>query len=67
VSQEGTGSEGRGGGEGNDRKGREESDILERSGGDKKDEEFWEYVKEYDFVSLEEIWVDRKSWEKLRD
>jgi len=40
---------------------------LERSGVISKDEEFWEFVKEYYFVSLEETWMDGKSWEKLRE
>jgi len=33
----------------------------------RKDEEFWEYVKEYDYVSLEETWLEGKGWEKLKD
>jgi len=32
-----------------------------------KDEEFWEMVTKYDFVSLEETWMDGKSWEKLKE
>jgi len=32
----------------------------------RKDEEFWKYVGKFDFVSLEETWLDSKGWDKLK-
>jgi len=32
----------------------------------RKDEEFWDYVKESDFVGLVETWMERKGWEQIK-
>jgi len=32
----------------------------------RKDEEFWEYISNYDFVGLVETWVDEERWEKIK-
>jgi len=32
----------------------------------RKDEEFWEFVKDYDYISLVETWLERKGWEKFK-
>jgi len=28
----------------------------------RKDVEFWSYIREYDFLSLSETWIDKKGW-----
>jgi len=33
----------------------------------KKDEEFWKFVKGYDFISLTETWMEGKGWDNLKD
>jgi len=33
----------------------------------RKDEEFWRYIKGYDFISLTETWLEGKGWDKLKD
>jgi len=32
----------------------------------KKDRDFWKYIKEFDFISLCETWVEEKDWNKLK-
>jgi len=32
----------------------------------KKDEEFWEYIREYDLIGLVETWLDGKGWERIK-
>jgi len=32
----------------------------------RKDEEFWDYVRENDFVGLVETWMEGKGWEQIR-
>jgi len=32
----------------------------------RKDEEFWRYICEYDFISLSETWLDDKRWDRLK-
>ena len=32
-----------------------------------KDEDFWKFVKNFDFVSLCETWVDEKGWNRLKN
>lgn len=31
-----------------------------------KDIDFWRYVKNFDFISLREIWVEKKDWNRLK-
>jgi len=31
-----------------------------------KDKEFWRFLKEFDFISLYETWVEEKEWESLK-
>jgi len=31
----------------------------------KKDEEFWEFISEHDFISLSKTWLEEKSWEGI--
>jgi len=33
----------------------------------RKDEEFWKYICEYDFISLSKTWLDDKGWDRLKD
>jgi len=46
--------------------GRKKDSVLERGGVGKKDEEFWKYVSNCDFVGLVEMWVDGKGWEQIK-
>lgn len=32
-----------------------------------KDKEFWKYIKNFDFISLCETWVEEKAWEGWKD
>jgi len=32
----------------------------------RKDEEFWSYICEYDFISLSETWIDEKGWDRMK-
>jgi hypothetical protein len=45
--------------------GKGEDIILERSTFKKKDEEFWNYVRQFQIVGLVETWVEERSWEKI--
>jgi hypothetical protein len=45
--------------------GKSEGIILERSGLKKKEEEFWDCVREFEIVGLVETWVEDKSWEEI--
>jgi hypothetical protein len=45
--------------------GKGEGIILERSTFKKKDEEFWNYVRQFQIVGLVETWVEERSWEKI--
>jgi len=67
VSQEGTRLGGRGAGKVTIEEEGRKMIFWNVAGVISEDEEFWEFVKEYDFVSLEETWMDGKSWEKLRE
>jgi hypothetical protein len=44
--------------------GKSESIILKRSELKKK-EEYWDYVRQFEIVSVVEIWVEERSWEKI--
>jgi hypothetical protein len=44
-----------------ERKGRSKSTILEL----KKGEEFWDYVRQFEIMSLPETWVEERSWKKI--
>ncbi|KAJ3644328.1 hypothetical protein Zmor_026994 [Zophobas morio] len=33
----------------------------------KKDNLFWDYVKNFDFVGLTETWILERDWNKLKD
>ncbi|KAJ3651251.1 hypothetical protein Zmor_017301 [Zophobas morio] len=33
----------------------------------KKDNLFWDYVKNFDFVGLRETWILERNWNKLKD
>lgn len=32
-----------------------------------KDEEFWKYIKRFDFISLNETWIEEKGWERMKE
>lgn len=32
-----------------------------------KDKEFWEYVNDFDFISLSETWLEQEGWIKLKN
>jgi hypothetical protein len=31
----------------------------------KKGEEFWDYVRQFEIMSLPETWVEERSWKKI--
>lgn len=31
-----------------------------------KDEEFWQFIRSFEVVSLAETWIEKKEWEKLK-
>lgn len=33
----------------------------------KKEEDFWEFFREFEVVGLTETWVDEAGWEKLKE
>lgn len=33
----------------------------------KKDKDFWRYIKDFEFVSLVETWVEEKDWANLKE
>lgn len=37
------------------------------SGATNKDKEFWKYIKDFDFVSLSETWLDENGWNKINN
>ncbi|KAK1123249.1 hypothetical protein K0M31_008879 [Melipona bicolor] len=36
------------------------------AGLERKDKDFWNCVKKYDFIEMTEIWVDYRGWERLK-
>jgi hypothetical protein len=49
-----------------DAKGRGEAKVLYWNvAGLKKGEEFWDYVRQFEIVSLPETWVEERSWKKI--
>lgn len=32
-----------------------------------KDKQFWDYVKDFDFIGLTETWVEEKHWKRMED
>ena len=33
----------------------------------RQDRDFWEFVKEYDYIGLSETWVEEKGWNNIKD
>jgi len=67
VSQEETGTESRGGEQLRRESAGRKLIFWNVAGVIKKDEEFWRYVKGFDFISLTETWMEGKGWDKLKD
>lgn len=43
-----------------------ESGLLECDEFERKDENFWKELREWDVVVLSETWMDEKRWEKVK-
>jgi exonuclease III len=67
--------EGRGRGEGGEREregivggvNRKRYAFWNVAGIGNKDKEFWRYVKEFDFISMCETWLEETAWEKMKE
>jgi hypothetical protein len=47
--------------------GKSEGIILERNWFKKKEQEFWDYVRQFEIVVLVETWIKERSWEKIEE
>lgn len=36
------------------------------AGLERQDKEFWRFIKDFDFVSLCETWVNENSWDRIK-
>lgn len=32
-----------------------------------KDKQFWDYIKDFDFIGLTETWIEEKHWKRMKD
>jgi hypothetical protein len=46
--------------------GKGEGIILARNGFKKKEEIFWDYVRQFEIVGLVEAWVEERSWKRIK-
>lgn len=41
--------------------------FLNLAGVYNKDREFWEFIREHDYISLNETWLEEKGWEMIKN